>query len=391
MTPRRTLLCPALVLMIVGGPLLGPVAAQSEPSNLCSGDPCVVTADASVDAGSMLDFGPRVLVLAEGVAVTLAVGDGSGTLEIHAAEIIFEPGAKISAGGIDQSSLHFEATEGSILLRSERSNRSEIDVGAGGTMAGSIKLLALADVTADGRLTAVASGEDAVGGSIQITAGGNVAISQEIRTEARDGASSSGGDVRIEAGGGISIAAGMILSGSGVGGSLLASALESIVLSASVTSDGLGPEGFAGQISLEAGGDLQLTSTGALEGSGGSGGADECGDGSETELRAGGSILLEGSIETAGGFDCRGAMSNSWRRSMLCSRAGRSRPEPRAILLREMFWSRPVVRLGCVRSTLREPRVTPGSWSMRYPSSKSRVASMRAPKAGSTSLRPKGV
>ena len=280
--------------------------AQTVPDDVCVGDPCTISTDVTVDAGSDLDFGARSLVFAERVTVTIGIGDGSGLVAFRAAEITMEPGAKIEGFARDRTSVTLQASTGSVRMQSDGSNRSEIDVRAAVLDAGSINLIAAADVNVGGRLTATASGEDAVGGSIQISAGGNVTVSQEVRTEG-SGSFAGGGDITIDADGNVLLAEKIFLTGSDFGGgSLYITAFENITVSTLVTNNGGNPDGEAGEFDFQADGDIYITSSGELRGRGGSGADDDCGDGAPTLLDAGGTVLIEGLIDTKGGYQCIG-------------------------------------------------------------------------------------
>jgi cysteine-rich repeat protein len=301
---NRMLTLIAAALTLVVQPLYA--GAQTVPDDLCVGDPCTISTDVTVDAGSDLDFGARSLVFAERVRVTIGIGDGSGIVAFRAAEITMDPGAKIEGFTMDRANVTLEARVGSILMKSDGSNRSEIDVRAAVLDAGSIELIAINDVNVGGRLTATASGEDAVGGSIQISAGGNVTVSQEVRTDG-SGSFAGGGDITIDADGNVLLAEKIFLTGSDFGGgSLYITAFENITVSTLVTNNGGNPDGEAGEFDFQADGDIHITSSGELRGRGGSGADDDCGDGAPTLLDAGGTVLIEGLIDTKGGYQCIG-------------------------------------------------------------------------------------
>ena len=70
----------------------------------------------------------------------------------------------------DRALVTLESKTGNVTLLSVGSNRSEIDVRAAATDAGSIIIRSAADALIGGRLTASANGEDASGGTVEITA-----------------------------------------------------------------------------------------------------------------------------------------------------------------------------------------------------------------------------
>jgi hypothetical protein len=92
------------------------VAAHATvPADLCTGNPCVVTADATLDPTDSLDFGSGTeLRIAAGVTVTVGAGATSPAVVVSAGTVILEPGSGIVGR---EGSLTIEASAGNLELQ----------------------------------------------------------------------------------------------------------------------------------------------------------------------------------------------------------------------------------------------------------------------------------
>ncbi len=219
-------------------------SAGTEPSDLCSGDPCVIEGVHSIEDFSFLDFGDVEVVLNG----TLDVG--SGFMEISARRFVVNPSGQVRASGgssdwggevsvsVDEDVvIDGAAAAGAFLLTGTDGGTLDITAARGSIRGG-------------GSLDAGATTSDGDGGDIDLTAGGVIALTGEIRANGgccSDGFGGSGGAVSLQAGG--SIAAARIEVRGADGGSLDVFGATSVALgTASARSTGGG--GFGGDIAI---------------------------------------------------------------------------------------------------------------------------------------------
>ncbi len=300
-----------------------PASAASAPADFCAGDPCTISGTITADAGSIVDFGARSLVFAANARVEVGPGPLPRTLAFIAEDITMNPGAQIRGFSDDRANVTLQSTVGAITMLSAGSTRSEINVKADNLDAGNIILISATDAIVGGRLTASAQGEDSTGGTVDITAPGAITITEEITTEG-SGTFAGGGDFFATAGGDLTVANKIFAQGSDFGGGevSLTSTGGDVIVSALITNDGGDPDGEAGEFNIAAGGDFHITSTGEFRGKGGAGADDDCGDGAPTFIETGlslskggvgntivgtsGSVIIDGLLDTKGGFQCFG-------------------------------------------------------------------------------------
>ena len=284
-----------------------PAGAVSVPDDFCTGDPCVVTADLTADAGSIVDFGARDLVIAGSSQIDVGAGALPRVLTLIAASIRMEAGAKIRGDSADRAVVTLESTTGSVILESAGSNRSEINVKSDATDAGSIIIRAATDAIIGGRLTASAQGEDATGGTIEIISGGMTSITEECTT-AGSGSFAGAGEFSVSAEGDVMVLNKVFADGADFGGGdvSLTSTTGSIMVSELINNNGGDPDGEAGEFTFTAGMDIHITADGELRGKGGAGADEDCGDGAPTFLSAGRDIIIDGFLALSGGFQCFG-------------------------------------------------------------------------------------
>jgi cysteine-rich repeat protein len=280
------------------------VAGATVPADLCTGNPCNVTASIVVDPGSVLDFGAATQLRLKGSAI-LTVGGVPGafrSITLRAGSIVMEAPSRILGNG-DGAAVTLEALAGAIDLQGTGSTVSRIVVT--GESAGSIDLIATANVTVSGTLDVTGIGEDGVGGSISITAGESVALNRDVALPGV-GTFASGGDLTVSAETGIAVNAIINGSSGGDGATMdLFTTTGDLTVTKKIDVTGGSPEGLGGSIDLTAAaGNVSLT--GPIVGNGGTGIEESCGDGAEVNVTAGLAVSLGSDITVNAGTQCFG-------------------------------------------------------------------------------------
>jgi cysteine-rich repeat protein len=241
------------------------VVAVPASAQLCdpAANPCVVSANVTVPSGTVVDIGTRDLVIASSKTLTVS---GLGILVLLAHDVTLETDAKIVADGQDGfgGDVTIDAT-GAVLMQSG----SIIDVRS--ASAGDIDITG-ASFQLDGLLRADATTRDGDGGLVGITTTFDTTI-------AGAGIAGDGGD-RFSCGGYIDVLA---------GGDVTVSAEISVK----------GGDCDAGDIDLEAGGDVVTTATGLLT----SFGTYPFASGGDISFTAGGVVTIGGAITAHGQGD----------------------------------------------------------------------------------------
>jgi len=277
-------------------------AHATAPSDLCTGNPCNVTASITVDPNSDLDFGDGTQLVLKATAIVTLGGSGPRSLTMRAGSIVMEPGARILGNG-DGAQITLQATMGNLVLQSSGATLSRIVVASDN--AGGIDLSASGNIDVSGLLDATSTSDDSVGGSISITAGGTVAINRDIDFDAT-GSFASGGDLTVSAGTGATVNG--ILDGTGVGdgGSVdVSTTTGDLVVNKKIDVSGGAPEGLGGSIDLTATAGNVLVN-GPLVGTGGTGAEEACGDGAEVDITAGLAVTLSQPMSLTAGTQCFG-------------------------------------------------------------------------------------
>ena len=336
------------------------ISAVSQASDLCavSADPCVVTADVTVNPNTTLDFGGRALDLRPGASLSFT----SGTLTIRAGSLRVEAAASIlgSAPSTSFPTLSI-VTTGDIRVEASGTTKGKIDL-SGGPQGGLIELASLGAMQVDGLLLAKATQATGFGGEIDLLGvcvggphdgstcaedfpdcgdlavhgtctGGDRVLQGSVNASAPD----EGGEVTVIAPQGSITVAGTGINASGGedgGGMIDLEAGGNLTTSAQLNVNGGGLSGDAGSVTLIATGSVSVggTITGDAGGSsteGGGAGADieitavagtltvaagisadsgvPDGDGGEVDLTAGTDILQTAAISAAGrGVDATG-------------------------------------------------------------------------------------
>lgn len=285
--------------------IAAPAGAVSVPSDFCTGNPCTVVGTVNADAGSVVNFGGRDLIISGDIVI--GAGPPPRVLTLVAESITMSAGSLIRGFDDDRAEVTLESTTGNVTLVSSGTNRSEVDVRADEIDAGNIIINSAGDAIIGGRLTASANGEDATAGTIEITAVGSIVITEEVNATG-SGSFAGGGDVTGTAGGDITITNKVFAEGDDFGGGDISftSTGGNITVSELMSNNGGDPDGEAGEYTFDADGFFHLTADGEIRGKGGSGADDDCGDGSPMFIDAGTDILIDGLIDTKGGFQCFG-------------------------------------------------------------------------------------
>src|SRR5207302_1810444 len=199
-----------------------------------------------------------------------------------------------TAPGINVGASVTIETAGDILLDRSGPLRGRIDVSADAT-GGQLTLTAGGSVSSAGDL--LAKGTPGDGGSIGISAGGDVTLAGEVHLEA--GANGLGGDFTVSAGGAI-IASGPLVDTSGgfQGGSIDLEAGGSLSTNARLDVSGNGAGSDGGFLVLNANGAITVGGRIAADGSGS---PDFGGFGGDVSVSAGGNLQLNEQINAAGG------------------------------------------------------------------------------------------
>jgi cysteine-rich repeat protein len=296
----RRVRIPAAIGCLLAGLLVRPARATS-PGELCAGDPCVVSGAHTVDAGSMLDFEGRDLVLAPSAVLSIGPGPDLRLAWFTAGSVTLQPGARILGGG-EHATVVLVATAGNVELLASGTTRSRIDVSS--TFRGEIALGASGGVVVAGLLDAsgTAGGD---GGTIAIRAnGGDVSVAETI--DARGlGGSNTGGSVSIEATGSITLAD-VDASGGNFfgGGSISLASGGDISLGGALDADAGPPDGEGGSISV-------VTTAGRVTIAGklstlGHCGYGSCNNGGAIVVGAGQGITIGADLVASTGCDCTG-------------------------------------------------------------------------------------
>ena len=280
----------------------------TETADLCTGNPCSISGSATVDPGAVLDFGSETqLVFESSASVTVGPNtDGTDNLRrvvFQAGSITMLSGADIDGDGA-QARIDMKAVAGDIVLESG----STIDVRD--NFAGSIYLDATAtpgsDVTAAGELRASATGADAQGGLISIDSSGAMNLSGDFILNA-SGTDSAGGELSAYAGGDLLASGEITTQGGAYGGGpvTFSSTNGNVIFSGEIEASGGGPDGEGGSIDLiAAAGAIDISGT--MNGKGGAGADENCGDGSALTVDAETRIDVRSELRFQGGTQCFG-------------------------------------------------------------------------------------
>ncbi|MFQ5515584.1 MAG: hypothetical protein ACE5FG_14305, partial [Myxococcota bacterium] len=297
--PGRRRGCHLLALLLGLAP--EPALAVSQVDDLCTGDPCIISSSFSIDPGAILDFGSRALILEKKLTLLPdALGLRSltlraGSLELRGSGVIDGNGGSLAGA----------------LIRIEVTGEIHVDsttiapaLDASGVPGGSIFVSSTGgSVSASAKLRFKAKSGDSDGGSLTITAPGDITLSGNVIGPG--GFQGTGGDLDLRAGGDITVSGDIDLSGGGGGGGLLDFSAGGSITMAAANLDGGGENGDGGSVALAATGPITLTAPVLARGSGA--GVDLCGDGGDIDFFTLGDIAVLANVTvSARAGDCFG-------------------------------------------------------------------------------------
>ncbi len=290
---RFTLLGSALVFV-----LAAPSAhAVSDPNELCTGDPCVISQDAFVDNLVLLDFGARNVVLQAQLSID------SGTVSIVAGSFLVEGNGRLlgqGSTGNDGGDLSIFTT-GDIQLSGSGSVGTAIFTGFSG---GSLLLDSTGgSVLVTNKLNLDHNAAEGAGGSLGINAAGNVSISDDVIL--RGGNLEGGGFVDIVADGDVSVTGNVVMNGGEFDGGGFDIVADGSVTIGDIDADGSGDAGGGGFISVISLDDI--TVGGLIRARGSGSGFETCGEGGSVSLDTIGHVEIANEILVNGrAGDCCG-------------------------------------------------------------------------------------
>jgi hypothetical protein len=280
----------AAILASLVGLLRAPVFALV-PSDLCSGNPCVIGSDVTITASVLLDFGlGTALQFAPGIKVLLQNG---AAVQFEAGSISIGAGARFSSDA-PGSSLYFSADGSTVDVATTGSPavfvlRDSVEVGF--VSAGDSTTNAKVDVT----------GETEEGGVFYIQSLGNLTFTGKVVADGTKDGQFNAGTVDLDAGGTLNVDAKLRAKGHGADSGQVLMRGQSVVADGGIDVKPTAGGGGTVDISAEAG-DVTLA---AKIDAGGKKAADDVGanncNGGSVDLQATGSISFEKRIKVSGG------------------------------------------------------------------------------------------
>jgi hypothetical protein len=278
-----------------------PAAALNDPNQFCTGNPCVIASPKSADAGAVLDFGTRTVVLQSALEVLPQAGGAIGSLTIKAGSFSIVGNGQIKA---------FSATKPAGTVAINAANFIQIDdtlasgaIRLSGQNGGTLVLTTTSgSVTCAGRLTLFGDGTQASAGQLTIVSGSRITLSGALDIDG--GAQAAGGSATLTAAADVSVTGQLDLHGGNGGGGSLDIKTGGALTLGTVDLSGSGDDGDAGQAFITAGGNVTLL--GDIDARGADAG-ESCGDGGDLDIDAGGDITISGQLHMQGrGADCSG-------------------------------------------------------------------------------------
>lgn len=265
----------AAALLIVAGLWMPRTGSATTAADLCppAADPCNVTANVTATSGSTIDVGTRALVVKSGRTLGIA----AGTLSIVAGSLVLEPGAVLGGTTTGNTGASIAVrTTGAVLIDRSGNTRARVELSAL-LEGGELNVEAGGPVTVHGSLLAKAINIEGSGGDIDISSGGAVLVDGEVNVGG--GAQGQGGDVFLSAGANLTVTVPISAEGGDLdGGSIDLSAGGDILTTGRLDVSGAGLAGSGGSVDMDAIGTVRVDgviagiSAGTLEEGGGSGG-----------------------------------------------------------------------------------------------------------------------
>ena len=276
-----------VLLTVLGTPL---AASATTAADLCgpAADPCNVTRNVIVGSGSTIDVGARALVVKRGSSLDV----GGGTMTIRAGSLTLEPGAALLARGLSgaMGGSVTVVTTGAVTLQVDGNARGRIDVSGDGS-GGSIAITAGGDVVIDGGCQGKGTTLDADGGSLDVTTTGSATVRGDL--EFTGGSQSEGGDVSFTTNGPILVTARIDVGGGDIGGGSVDLDSLSTVTTAAMVADGGGAGGDGGFVFISGDGDVTIGGPITVAGAGQ---ADFGGDGGEVDVLSSTNVRIQAQI-----------------------------------------------------------------------------------------------
>ena len=291
---------PGLVLALLLACGSRPASALNSANQFCSGDPCVITSAKDVDAGAVLDFGTRAVVL-QNIMTLLPLPSG----DIGSVTILAGSFSIIGSGQIKGSSTDFNGGSITITVVNDIHLDSTVSLGGirlSGLDGGNLTLTTtVGSVSGSGKINIYGDGLDGSAGTLTVNSAANITFSGQI--DLHGSSQGEGGEFDLTSGGDITISGFVDLSGGGDGGDIDVTAGGSFTLGdADMSGNNLDAD--AGLALIDAGGNVNFV--GAFRGRGADQGAD-CGDGADVDISAYGDITVSGAMDIRGqGLDCTG-------------------------------------------------------------------------------------
>ncbi|MDX2166159.1 MAG: hypothetical protein SF182_03825 [Deltaproteobacteria bacterium] len=280
----------------------GVAAGLSNPNDFCTGNPCVISADKVVDAGAVLDFGTRTVILQKQLTIAAlpngAIGSFTlkcGTFQISGSDGQIKgtnasgPGGSATIEALNDIQINGTASIGAVRLTGQDAGVLTLTT-TNGSISGS------------GRINLSGDGLIASGGTLVMRSGSTINYSGQI--SAPGGTQGGGGLLDIGATGNITFTNLLDLTGGEVGGGELDVFGQANVTLGEVDLSANGDAGDAGFAVIEANGSVTLS--GRVRGRGADNG-ENCGDGADIDINALGNLTINGEMDIRGrGLDCSG-------------------------------------------------------------------------------------
>jgi len=284
--------------LLLGG--AGAAAGLSNPNDFCTGNPCVIASDKVVDAGALLDFGTRTVVLQKQLTIAnLPNGVGSFTLRCGTFQITGDGQIKgTSASG----------QGGTAIIEALNDIQINGTAGTGAVRLNGVDAGALALTTTNGAISGggrISIGGDGIlasGGALTMRAGSTISYSGQIT--APGGTQGAGGVIDVAAPGHITLSGLIDATGGEAGAGEINVVGGANVTLGEVDLSANGDAGDAGFAVIDAGANVLLS--GRFRGRGADNG-ENCGDGADVDLNAAGDLTINGELDIRGrGLDCSG-------------------------------------------------------------------------------------
>lgn len=273
-----------------------PARAVDETDFCASGaDPCEFNGTAlTVDADTTLDFGNRTLIIGTAKVINVT---GGVQLTINAGSFIMRPGAQIKNAAVATGADVTIAVDNDIIMDAALSSPSRIEV-HGTISGGSVQFTAGRDIVVDGQIRTEGTLADGEGGPVDMDAGGSITIAGRINLSG--GSLGSGGEIIVSADGPLVVSGPIDAFGGFDGGTIDLSTTASLSTTGTLDVRGVSGGSLGGNVIISVTGSISIgariiaTGTGSLAEGGGSGGDVDI-------LTTGASLFLNDAVDVSGG------------------------------------------------------------------------------------------